>query len=61
MVLTIDLDPPEGGIVISGSREELVDFAVTITNAAHEGEDSGLLLKPDGVEPVRIVCIAEGA
>lgn len=56
MTFTINLNPPEGGLLIAGSEQELRDFAEAITEAADgQGEIVGQLLTDDGVEDIRVV------
>lgn len=59
-MLTFNVDPPGGGILISGSAEELLGLSEAIAEAANgEGELAGHLLTDDGVEPVVVELVEE--
>jgi hypothetical protein len=51
----IDVDPPEGGILLVGDSTELKAIAQTILDADENGEAEGSLLTDDGVETVRVI------
>lgn len=55
MALTIDVQPPEGGILISGSPQELSDLGEVLQEAVADGESGGTLLTDEGTETIRVV------
>jgi hypothetical protein len=54
--MKINLSPKRGGIKIKGDSDELLGLAMTLSEAAEDGEATGHLLTPDGHEQVRVVC-----
>lgn len=52
--MKIDLNPPDGGLLIEGTFDEFVEFQFTLSEAMDEGEAEGNILTNEAVETITI-------
>ena len=57
--MTIDLDPPGGGVLIEGTERELAELARTLERAISDNQARCVMLSEDGVAPVVVWLLLE--